>query len=106
MPFSDECHHLFKDFELLVENDVLPTPTAIKSCQSLLIFLIYVPTCLLLAYLRSHVVWRAAEGVGGLVEVDLELAHPKVDDSYVPLVVQQEVVQLQVPEEQESIKTG
>ena len=105
MPFSDECHHLFKDFELLVENYVLPTPTAIKSSQSLLIFS-DLRSYLLLAYLRGHVVWRAAEGVGGLVEVDLELAHPKVDDSYVTLVVQQEVVQLQVPEKQESIKTG
>ena len=55
---------------------------------------------MLLAYLGGHVVWSAAEGVGGLVEVDLELAHPEVDDSYVPLVVQQEVVQLQVPEKQ------
>ena len=60
---------------------------------------------MLLAYLRSHVVWSAAKGVGGLVEVDLELAHSKVDDSYVPLVVQQEVVQLQVPEKKERIKS-
>ena len=37
-PFSDECHHLFKDFVALVENYVLPTPTAIKTSQSLLFF--------------------------------------------------------------------
>ena len=52
------------------------------------------------AHLRGHVVWCATEGVGRLVEVDLQLAHAKVHDAYVALVVQQEVVQLQVPEKQ------
>ena len=52
------------------------------------------------AHLRGHVVWCATEGVGGLVKVDLQLAHAKVHDAYVALVVQQEVVQLQVPAKQ------
>ena len=56
------------------------------------------------AHLRGHVVWRATEGVGRLVEVDLQLAHAKVHDAYVALVVQQEVVQLQVPEKQRRIR--
>ena len=55
------------------------------------------------AHLRGHVVWCATEGVGRLVEVDLQLAHAKVYDAYVTLVVQQEVVQLQVPAKQQRI---
>ena len=51
---------------------------------------------MLLAYLRGHVVWGAAEGVGCLLQVDLQLAHPEVDDPDVSLVVQQQVVQLEV----------
>ena len=54
--------------------------------------------CLTTTHLRGHVVWSATEGVRRLVEVDLQLAHAKVHDAYVALVVQQEVVQLQVPE--------
>ena len=47
--------------------------------------------------LRGHVVRSPTESVRGLVEIDLELAHPKVHQPDVALVVQQEVVQLQVP---------
>ena len=49
-----------------------------------------------ISYLWCHVVRGAAEGVGCLLQVDLQLAHPEVDDPDVPLVVQQQVVQLEV----------
>ena len=56
------------------------------------------------AHLRGHVVWCATEGVGRLVEVDLQLAHAKVHDAYVALVVQQEVVQLEVPAKERRVR--
>jgi hypothetical protein len=49
-------------------------------------------------YLWGHVVRRPAESVSRLVEVNLELAHPKVGDSYVAFKVQQEVVEFEVSE--------
>ena len=49
-------------------------------------------------HLRRHVVYRAAEGVGRSVQEDLHLAHAEVGNAHVALVVQQNVVQLEVPE--------
>ncbi len=54
---------------------------------------------MLQTHLRRHVVRGAAEGVRRLVQVDLQLAHTEVSDPDVALVVQQQVVQLQIPEE-------
>ena len=50
-------------------------------------------------YLRSHIVWCPTEGVSSLVQVHLQLAHPEVHDPDVPLIVQEEVVQLEIPGE-------
>ena len=51
-----------------------------------------------IVYLRGHVIRSPTESVRCLVQVDLKLAHPKVHQSDVALVVKQEAVQLQVPE--------
>ena len=47
-------------------------------------------------YLRGHIVRGAAEGVWGLVQIYLQLAHPEVHQADVALVVQKQIVQLQV----------
>ena len=49
-------------------------------------------------YLRGHVIRSPTKSVRCLVQVNLKLAHPKVHQSDVALVVKQEVVQLQVPD--------
>ncbi len=48
-------------------------------------------------YFGRHVVGGAAEGVGRPVQVDLQLAHAKVGDADVTFVVEEDVVQFQVP---------
>lgn len=48
-------------------------------------------------YLGRNVIGRAAEGFGGLVAADALFTHAEVGDFYVPVLVQQHVVQLQVP---------
>ena len=53
---------------------------------------------ILYTYLRCHVVYCAAEGVGRSVKEYLHLAHAEVGNAHVSLVVQQNVVQLEVPE--------
>ena len=39
---------------------------------------LHTPHPSMIDYLRGHIVWSAAEGVGRLVEVQLQLAHPEV----------------------------
>ena len=52
----------------------------------------------MMPHLRSHVVRSAAEGVGGFVQINLELAHSEVNKSDVTLVIEKEIVQLQISE--------
>lgn len=52
-------------------------------------------------HLGRNVIWRPAEGGGGDAVEDTFLAHPKVCQLTVAVCIQQDVVQLQVPAEQE-----
>lgn len=52
-------------------------------------------------HLGRNVIWRPAEGGGGDAVEDTLLAHPKVCQLTVAVCIQQDVVQLQVPAEQE-----
>ena len=52
---------------------------------------------MLTVYLGRDVVGRAAEGLGGEVPRNALLAHAEVGDLDVAVLVQQHVVQLQVP---------
>ena len=47
-------------------------------------------------HLGRDVVWRAAEGLGDGVALHLLLAHAKVGDLDVPVLVEQDIVQLEV----------
>jgi hypothetical protein len=54
------------------------------------------PTTWCLSYLGRDVVGRAAESFGRLIVLNVLLAHAEIGDLYVPVLVQQHVVELQV----------
>ena len=96
VPFPNECYHLLKDFCCSLKTVSCPPEGPLS--------LVGISEFVVPAHLRGHVVRCATEGVGRLVEVDLQLAHAKVHDAYVALVVQQEVVQLEVPAKERRVR--
>lgn len=47
-------------------------------------------------YLRRDIIWRSAKGFRGFIALYILLAHAKVGDFYVSILIQQHVVQLQI----------
>lgn len=47
-------------------------------------------------HLRRYVIGRAAKGLGSFIAGDAFLAHAKVGDLYVPVLIQQNVIELEI----------
>lgn len=44
-----------------------------------------------------HIIGCAAKTISGLVQVNLQFAHAKIGNTHMTLIVQQNVVQLEIP---------